>query len=53
MKSHSIPIYQKMRSNMSCLLMGPVILWETIRGERLMYGVLHNKLQKLLKDKVN
>lgn len=29
-------------------LMVPVILWEIIRGGRLLCGVLHDKLQKLL-----
>ena len=46
-------IYQKMRSNMPCSLMGPVILWESIGGGKLLYEVLHDKLQKLLKEKVN
>ncbi|KAK4806844.1 LOW QUALITY PROTEIN: hypothetical protein QYF61_012565 [Mycteria americana] len=40
--------YQKMRSNMPCSLMGPV---ESIRDGKLLYGVLYNKLQKLLKEK--
>ncbi|GAB0175576.1 hypothetical protein GRJ2_000022800 [Grus japonensis] len=43
----------KLRSNMTCLPMDPVILWESIGGGRLLYGVLHDELQKLLKDKVN
>ncbi|GAB0209612.1 hypothetical protein GRJ2_003426900 [Grus japonensis] len=43
--------YQKMRSHMPSSLMGPVALWENIRGGRLLYGVLHDKSQKLLKEK--
>ena len=37
---------------MPCSLMGPVTSWKNIRGEWLLYGVLHSELQKLLK-KVN
>jgi len=38
---------------MPCSLMNPVKFLESIRGGRLLYGVLHDKLQKLLKKKVN
>ena len=46
------PLYnkQKMRSYMPCSLMGPVTLWESSGGGRLLYGALHDKLQKLLKE---
>ncbi|KAK4831831.1 hypothetical protein QYF61_019589, partial [Mycteria americana] len=44
--------YQKMRSNMPCSLMDPVVLWESIGGGRLLYRVLYDKLQKLLKKVV-
>ncbi|GAB0208749.1 hypothetical protein GRJ2_003340600 [Grus japonensis] len=44
---------QKMRIIMPSSLMGPVASWESIGGGRLLYGVLHNELQKLLKEKVN
>jgi len=33
--------------------MDPVILWENIKGGKLLCGVLPDKLQKLLKDKVD
>ncbi|GAB0208806.1 hypothetical protein GRJ2_003346300 [Grus japonensis] len=35
-------------SHMPCSLMGPVAFWDSIGGGRLLYGVLHNKSQKLL-----
>lgn len=38
---------------MHCFLMGPVVLLEYIGSRNLLYGVLHDKLQKLLKEKVN
>lgn len=44
---------QRMRRNMSCSLMSPVALWESAGGGRLLYGVLHDELQKLLKERVN
>ena len=31
--------------------MGPVIWWESIRDGRLLYGLLYDKSQKLLKEK--
>jgi len=33
--------------------MGPVALWESVGGGRLLYGVLHNKLQRLLEEKAS
>lgn len=42
---------QKMRI-MSYSLMGPVALWESTGGGKLLYGVLH-ELQKPLKKWVN
>jgi len=42
---------QKSGSNMPCSLWDPVILWESIGGGSLLYGVQHDKLQKLLKEK--
>ncbi|GAB0206372.1 hypothetical protein GRJ2_003102800 [Grus japonensis] len=42
-KPHRIINCQKMRSNMPCSLMGPVALWENIRGGRL---VLKNTTQR-------
>lgn len=38
---------------MSCSLMGLVVLWESIRSRKLLYGTLQDKSQKLLKEKVN
>ena len=38
---------------MPCSLMGPVVLWESIGDRKLLYGVLHDELQKLLREKVN
>lgn len=52
-RPHYIINYQKMRDNMLCLLMGPVMVWKSIRSERLLYRVPCNKLQKLVKEKVN
>lgn len=40
--------YQTMRGNMPCSLIGPVVLWESMGGKRLLSGV-QDKLQKLLK----
>jgi len=45
--------YPKMRSDIRCSLTGLVILLENIKGGNLLYGVLHDELQKLLKDKLN
>jgi len=42
-----------MRSSMPSSQTGPVILWESIGVGGLLYGVLHEKLQKLLKEKVS
>ncbi|KAK4827541.1 hypothetical protein QYF61_018885 [Mycteria americana] len=40
-----------MKSNMPCLQMDPVVLWENIEGGKLLCGVLRDESQKLLKDK--
>uniref|UniRef100_A0A8B9GFX9 Peptidase metallopeptidase domain-containing protein n=1 Tax=Amazona collaria TaxID=241587 RepID=A0A8B9GFX9_9PSIT len=50
---HHIMNCQKVKSNMPCLLMGSVALWESIVDGRQLYGVLDDKLQKLLKERVN
>jgi len=42
-----------MRNNMPCSQMDRVTLWENIEGEGHLYGVLHDKLLKPLKEKVN
>lgn len=44
---------QTMRRNRPCSVMGSVVLWKSFGGGRQLYGVLHDKLQKLLKEKVN
>lgn len=46
------PLYDKWPENMPCSLMGPVALWESIGGGRLLYGVLR-ELQKPLKEWIN
>lgn len=38
---------------MPCSLMGPVTLWESNGSGRLLYGVLYDDLQKLLKERLN
>lgn len=37
-RHHCIINYQKMKSNVSCSLRGPVVLWESIGGGRLQYA---------------
>lgn len=44
---------QKMRRNRLCSVMGSVALWKSFGSERLLYSVLHDQLQKLLKEKMN
>lgn len=39
-RHHCVINCQKMRNNMPCAWMDPVVLWEKIRGERLLYGAL-------------
>lgn len=51
-RPHHIINYQRMRSDMPYSLMGPVVLLENIKGEKLLCGVLHDESQKPLKDKV-
>jgi len=54
-RAEEAPLYNVLpenRSNMPCLLMDPVVLWENIKGGKLLCGVLHDESQKLLK-KVN
>jgi len=52
-RPHCIINYQQMRSSMNCSLMGLFALHEIIEGGRLLCGVLHDKMQKLPKDKLN
>lgn len=49
---HYVINCQKVR-NMPCSLMGPVTLWESNGSGRLLYGVLYDELQKLLKERMN
>jgi len=51
-RPHCIVSYEKMRRNMLCLQMDPIVLRENIKGGNLLCGVLHDKAQKLLKDKL-
>lgn len=44
---YKLPESQNLRINMLWLLMGPVILWKTIRGAKLIFRVAHDKSQKL------
>lgn len=45
--------YQKIKSNMLCLLMRPVVFCKTIRSVKLLCGAKHEESQNLLKEKVN
>ena len=50
------PLYNQLpedKKQYSPFMMGPVALWGSSRGGRLLYGVLHNKSRKLLKEKVS
>lgn len=40
-------------TNMLCSLIGPLMLWESVKSGKLLYGLLNDKLQKLLKEKGN
>lgn len=46
-------LYNKLPENMPWSRISPVTLWEVIECGKLLCGVLHNELQKLLKEKVN
>jgi len=48
---HHVINYQQIRSTIPCSRMAPVALWKS--SECTLYGVLHDKLRKLLKEKVN
>lgn len=54
-RPHCIINYQRMRrnTNMLCSLICPLMLWESVKSGKLLYGLLNDKLQKLLKEKGN
>ena len=52
-RPHRIINCRKTRSHLPCSLTGPVALWESTGGGRLLYGVLQDESRKLQKEKVN
>ena len=53
-RAEEAPLYitscQKIRNSMPCSRMGPVALWGSSGGGRLLYGAPHVKLRKLRKE---
>ena len=47
---HCITRITRKREAICCLQMGPVVLWGIIGSGKLLYGVVLDKLQKLLKE---
>jgi len=45
--------YSGMECSMPCSQIGPVVLWGSSGGGRMLYGALHDKAQKLQKEKVS
>ena len=52
-RPHCITSCQKIRNSMLCSRMGPVALWGSSGGGRLLYGALHDNSRKLPREKMS